>query len=147
MEAKHTEKQIDDETADINDVFHSIALSEERLLKQGFQEGFMKGSLEGEVEGFHLGYHRGAEIGSEIGYYKGVVETLLVISDKREHDIPGKVVSVLQKVLELINQFPTSNAEDVDIIAACDNVRAKFKKACALLKIDGTFPELSKISF
>jgi hypothetical protein len=48
MEAKHTKKQADDETADINDVFHSIALSEERLMKQGFQEGFLKGSLEGE---------------------------------------------------------------------------------------------------
>jgi hypothetical protein len=147
MEAQHTEKNINDEAADINDIFHSIALSEERLLKQGFQEGFMKGSLEGEVEGFHLGYHRGAEIGAEIGYYEGVVETLLVISDKGKHDLPDKVVNALRNVLELIKQFPTSNAEDVDIIAACDNVRAKYKKACALLKMDGTFPELSKLSF
>jgi flagellar biosynthesis/type III secretory pathway protein FliH len=147
MEAKHTEKQINDEAADINDVFLSIALSEERVLKQGFQEGFVKGSAEGEVEGFHLGYHRGAEIGAEIGYYKGVVETLLVISDKRKHDMPDKVVNALQNVLELIKQFPTSNSEDFDMIAACGNVRAKFKKACALMKIDGSFPESSKLSF
>lgn len=147
MAAKHTEKEIDDEAADINDVFHSIALSEEHLTRQGFQEGFRKGCFEGEVEGFHLGYHRGAEIGAEIGYYKGVVDTLLVISDKRKHNIPGKVVSALHKVSDFINQFPTSNVEDVDIIAARDNVRARFKKACALLKIDGTFPELSKFSF
>jgi len=147
MDAQHAKKQIDDETADINDVFHSIVLSEERLMKQGFQEGFLKGSLEGEVDGFHLGYHRGAEIGAEIGYYKGVIEILLVVIDKRKHDIPVKVINALQKVSELINQFPTSNEEGVDIIAACDSVRARFKKACALLKIDGTFPELSKFSF
>jgi hypothetical protein len=147
MATEHIEKKTDDEVADINDAFYYIALSEERLSKEGFQEGFMKGSSEGEVEGFHLGYHRGAEIGAEIGYYKGMVETLLVISDKRKHDIPDKVVHILQKVSDLINQFPTSNTEDVDIIAARDNVRARFKKACALLKIDGTFPELSRFSF
>lgn len=147
MDAQHVEKQIDDETADINDVFHSIVLSEERLMKQGFQEGFLKGSLEGEVDGFHLGYHRGAEIGAEIGYYKGVIETLLVVHDKKKHDIPVKVINALQKVSDLINQFPTSNVEDIDIKAACDSVRAGFKKACALLKIDGTFPELNKFSF
>lgn len=147
MEVKHTKKQADDETADINDIFHSIAVSEEHLMNQGFQEGFLKGSLEGEVDGFHLGYHRGAEIGAEIGYYKGVAETLLVISDRRKHDIPAKVINALQKVSDLINQFPTSNEEDVDIIAACDSIRARFKKACALLKIDGTFPELNKFSF
>jgi hypothetical protein len=147
MEATHTEKQISDETADINDVFHSIVLSEEHLMNRGFQEGFLKGSLEGEVDGFHLGYHRGAEIGAEIGYYKGVVETLLVISGKTKHDMPGKVINALRKVLELINQFPTSNEEDADIIGACDSVRARFKKACALLKIDGTYPELNKKSF
>jgi hypothetical protein len=76
-----------------------------------------------------------------------VVETLLVINEKRKHDVRSKVVNALQNVLELINQFPTSNSEDVDIIAAYDNVRAKFKKACSLLKIDGSFPELSKLSF
>lgn len=147
MDAQHAKKQIDDESPDINDVFHSIVLSEERLMKQGFQEGFLKGSFEGEVDGFHLGYHRGAEIGAEIGYYKGVIETLLVVSEKRKHDIPVKVLNALQKVSDLIDQFPTSNEENVDIIAACDSVRARFKKACALLKIDGTFPELSKFSF
>jgi hypothetical protein len=147
MAAEHSEKKLDDEVPDINDVFLSIALSEEHLSRVGFQEGFTKGCYEGEVEGFHLGYHRGAEIGAEIGYYKGVVDTLLVINDKRKHDVPGKVVSALQKVSELINQFPTSNVEDVDIIAARDKVRARFKKACALLKVDCTFPELSKLSF
>jgi len=34
MDAQHGKKQIDDETADINDVFHSIVLSEERLMKR-----------------------------------------------------------------------------------------------------------------
>lgn len=147
MTAEHTGKETDDEAADINDIFYSIALSEERLAREGFQEGFRKGCFEGEVEGFHLGYHRGAEIGAEIGYYKGVVETLLVISDKRKQNVPAKVFSALQKVSDLINQFPTSNVDDVDIVAARDNVRARFKKACALLKIEGTFPELSRFSF
>ncbi|KDR08356.1 hypothetical protein L798_02043, partial [Zootermopsis nevadensis] len=97
---------------------------------------------EEEVEGFHLVYHRGAEI----GYYKGVIDILLIISKKRKHVIPDKVVSALQKVSDVRNHFP-SNVEDVDIIAAHDNVGARFKKACALLKIDGTFPEVSKFSF
>nr|CAD7265244.1 unnamed protein product [Timema shepardi] len=51
---------------DINNVFDSIALSEERLSKEGFQEGVNKGIKEGEIDGYHMGYHRGAELGAEL---------------------------------------------------------------------------------
>jgi hypothetical protein len=114
-------KEINDETADINDVFNSIALSEERLSREGFQ----KGCFEGELEGFQLVYHPGAEI----GYYKGVIDIFLIISNKRKHDIPDKEVGVLQNMSDVINHFPSSDVEDFDTIAAHDNVRARFKKA------------------
>jgi hypothetical protein len=82
---------------------------------------------------------------SRTPFYFILITRIFKREQKFSMPVSGKVVSALQKVSELINQFPTSNVEDVDIIAACDNVRARFKKACALLKVDGTFPELSKL--
>ncbi|PSN45452.1 Oral cancer-overexpressed protein 1 [Blattella germanica] len=131
-----------DNQIDINDAFDSIALSEERISNEGYSEGFSKGVLEGEVEGFHLGYHRGAEIGAELGYYKGIVETIL-----KERETSEKEREALRKVIDLVNQFPSSNKDDIDLVECRDEVRVRFKKACALLKLNLAFSESSNLSF
>lgn len=56
---------------DINDIFDSIACSEETSNEQGYEEGIQKGLHDGEIDGFHLGYHKGAQIGAELGFYNG----------------------------------------------------------------------------
>lgn len=128
---------------DINEVFDSIAFSEERISNEAYHEGFSKGEKEGRVEGYHLGYHRGAELGAEIGFYKGV---LLSVSDYEKAQSP-KVESTLQKLKTLVESFPRSNIEDVDLLAVIDDVRAQFRKVSSLLKLNIQYPAPSSMSF
>lgn len=132
------------ECDDINDVFESIAFSEQKVSDGAFEEGFVKGTSEGEVEGYHLGYHRGAEIGAEIGYYSGCIDALYRVDSHDKHH--PKCMKLMNKIKNLINRFPKHNADDVDIIFLRDNVRAQFKRLCALLKVELSVRENS-VSF
>lgn len=123
------------ECDDINDVFESIAFSEQKVSDSAFEEGFVKGVSEGEVEGYHLGYHRGAEVGAEIGYYSGCIDALCKVDSLGKHNNP-KCIELMHKIKNLINSFPRHNADNVDIIFLRDNIRAQFKRLCSLLKVD-----------
>ncbi|XP_022197493.1 protein LTO1 homolog [Nilaparvata lugens] len=134
------------EDIDINDVFDDIALSEEKIVQNSFQEGLSKGVLEGEIEGFHLGYHRGSEIGSEIGFYSGFVDILISISTLKE-DFPQKGIVILTKLKNLLLEFPRSNVEDCDMVQLLENIRSLYKKLCVMLKIDCRLPMKDELSF
>lgn len=127
---------------DINDIFDDIVLSEERVADEEYQKGFDESAAEGNLEGYHLGYHRGAELGAELGYYEGVLRTYSSTSPATE-----KAERVIATCLELIERFPRTNDEQSDILQLADNIRAQFRKACALLKINGRFPEADQLNF
>ncbi|XP_014241019.1 oral cancer-overexpressed protein 1 homolog [Cimex lectularius] len=125
-----------DEEEDINDAFDSIALGEESVKEESFQEGEEKGRICGLSEGYHLGFHRGAEIGAELGYYSAFTSYYLSL-------LPGlsdKVSNCLEKLKEKVRSVPTENLESFDVHGALDASRALFKKSCALLKIDSCLP-------
>lgn len=126
---------------DINDIFDDIVFTEENLVQQGYEEGYAVGRTEGNTEGYHLGYHRGAELGAEIGYYLGIVEAFGKINSTE------KITKVLNNLREMLVSFPKNNDENVDIFDRANNIRAQFKKACAMLKINGKYPEADELSF
>lgn len=127
---------------DINDIFEDILLTEESLEQQGYDEGFAEAVSAGNSEGFHLGYHRGAELGAELGYYLGVIEVYL-----KSKTIPDKYRSALSAVKTAIVTFPKTNDEQVDIFETANQIRAQFRRCCALLKISGKYPEADTLSF
>ncbi|KAI5646225.1 methyltransferase domain-containing protein [Phthorimaea operculella] len=131
--------QMADET-DFNDVLDNIFLREESQHKESYEEGFKAGSLAGNPEGYHLGYHRGAELGRELGYYYGTVLEYLTANESAESKYPEKLLNQLTKLKDLIEAFPKDNCEDQDILGMADNIRAQYKKACALLKISSANP-------
>lgn len=126
---------------DINELFDNILLTEEIQEEEGYSEGYLDGQTSGNTEGYHLGYHRGAELGAELGYYLAVATTHF---EKTNSD---KILKNLTNLKELINSFPKTNDPEVDIIQSAENIRALFKKVCALLKIDGKFPGADKLTF
>lgn len=132
---------------DINDIFDSIACSEETSNEQGYEEGIQKGLHDGEIDGFHLGYHKGAQIGAELGFYNGVVETYIQLCKKGDIKLHDKVTTLLEKIKDLIDKFPRENIEDKDIFDLASGIRVKYKKLCSLLKIDGGFPYDDSISY
>lgn len=126
---------------DINELFDDILLTEEIQEEEGYSEGYSTGQKSGNTEGYHLGYHRGAELGAELGYYLAVAKTHF------ERTKSDKILKNLTNLTNLINSFPKTNDPEIDIIQSAENIRALFKKVCALLKIDGKFPGADKLTF
>lgn len=127
---------------DINDIFDDIALIEDRLNEEGYQKGLEAGKSCGNTDGYHLGYHRGAEIGAELGYYYGVLKSHVGNESNTERQQKS-----IETVLKLIDEFPRTNDPEIDILELADNIRAQYRKTCAVLKINGKFPESDQLSF
>lgn len=127
---------------DINDIFDDIVLTEERISEQSYGEGFEAGKLTGNTDGYHLGYHRGAELGAELGFYNGTLTKA-----KDELKCSERASKAIETCLELIDAFPRTNDENCDILGEADRIRAQYKKTCALLKINGKFPDSDQLTF
>ncbi|CAG9815577.1 unnamed protein product [Phaedon cochleariae] len=136
-----------DKDTDINDIFDDILLGEEKVIEKAYEEGFKIGVSKGSAEGYHLGYHRGAELGAEIGFYTGIIERYLEYYKHIATSNQEKIVSALEKLKEILCNFPIHNTEEVDIIELANTIRANFKKVCAQCKIDASFPEKDNLSF
>lgn len=129
---------------DINDVFDEIVLCEDRKNTEGYEKGVADGKREGNTDGYHLGYHRGAELGAELGYYYG---TLQAHSKSEQNTVTDRQQKSIESVLKLIENFPRTNDEQVDIFNLADNIRALYRKTCAILKISGKYPDSDQLSF
>lgn len=125
---------------DLNDIFDDIVLIEDRKNEEGYQKGFETGKSIGNTDGYHLGYHRGAELGAELGYYYGVLKSHHKENTERQQ-------KSIESVLKLIDEFPRTNDENTDILGLADQIRAQYRKTCALLKINGKFPESDQLTF
>lgn len=132
------------ESSDINKVFDDIVFSEEKISEESYKKGYEDGVAEGNTEGYHLGYHRGAELGSELGYYYGY---LLQHSSNADKLLSDRAKKSAELCLDLISQFPRTNDETVDLFKLVDNIRAQYKKSCALLKVSGKHPEADTLNF
>lgn len=125
-----------------NDIFNEIALCENRINEKSYQEGFEIGKSIGNTDGYHLGYHRGAELGAELGYYYSVLHTYLNSEQNTERQRKS-----IETVLKLIIDFPRTNDEQSDIFGLADTIRAQYRKTCAILKINGKYPDSDQLSF
>lgn len=82
-----------------------------------------------------------------LGYYLGTVCYHLENKDKPENSYSEKVIKQLEKVKELVDAFPRTNSEDHDILGLAENIRAQYKKTCALLKVSSGNPYGTGVSF
>jgi len=132
------------ELDDINSLFDSIVLSEDRLVSEGYERGYRAGQKEGSKEGERLGRERGGKIGTEIGFYLGFVEVWREIY--REEDVgerrKEKVLLALQKLEKEAITFPRVNSKE-ELAERLDQVRAKFRLLCSLLKVNSDFSSSS----
>lgn len=133
-----------DEHRDINDLFDEIVLCEDRKNTEGYEKGVADGKRAGNTDGYHLGYHRGAELGAELGYYYG---TLQAYSKSERNTVTDRQQKSVESVLQLIDNFPRTNDEQADIFNLADNIRAQYRKTCAILKISGKYPDSDQLSF
>nr|CAI5850417.1 unnamed protein product [Callosobruchus analis] len=131
---------------DINDAFDEILFAEEKAINDAYGTGFKEGATQGNIEGYHLGYHRGAELGAELGFYIGVVECCLE-SCHNHFTVSHKIQEELEYLKELLGCFPRENDETVDILSLAEEIRTKYKKVCARMKLNIPYPEKNTMSF
>jgi len=131
--------------SDINEIFEDIALSENKFTDKGFSEGVEEGLKKSYSEGDQLGRDRGKQIGQEIGFYKGfVAEFKTQVTDKSDKK-SEKILNVIRKIETLTNEFPEYNCKE-GFEEKLEELRAKFKLLCSLLKINSEF-NLNKTSW
>ncbi|CAF4857423.1 unnamed protein product [Pieris macdunnoughi] len=135
------------ENRDFNDILDDIVLSEDAQEKESYKEGYQQGVETGNADGFHLGYHRGFQLGRELGYYMRIVRHHLELNDTLDPKYSDKILKQLQKIKELIDEFPRTNSEEHDILKMAETIRAQFRKACSLLKISSNMPYDAGVSF
>lgn len=131
---------------EINDVFEDILFAEEKIISESYEEGFSIGAAQGNTEAYHLGYHRGAEVGAKLGFYIAVLESCVKHVQSQSKDYIEKVKPLVD-LIEVIQDFPKRNVEDLDILELMNNISAKFKKICVLFKINIKYPHTDKLSF
>lgn len=59
----------------------------------------------------------------------------------------GKYPKDLNTLKQLLDSFPRYNDPEVDILDLFNQIRAKFKKVCAVLNIQVDFVEKNNLSF
>lgn len=123
---------------DINEVFDDITLSENKFTEAGFSEGLKAGQSNSHLEGEKLGSERGTQIGSEIGFYSGFVAEYKLHYLEPKDKKSEKIISVLRKIETLVTEFPAYNSKE-GFEEKLEDIRAKFKLLCSLLKISSEF--------
>jgi len=131
---------MDANNGDINDLFDSIVLSEDRIVCESYETGYKAGESEGFSEGLRLGSERGKKIGSEIGFYLGFVEQWrkFYLTESGDQHRREKVLSALNKLEKAAVDFPHFNSRE-ELSVKLDSIRSKFKLVCSLLKINSVF--------
>jgi len=130
---------------DINSLFDSIVLSEDRLVCEGYNRGYKAGKQEGSKEGERLGREKGGKIGAEIGFYLGFVEQWREVysGDGVEDKRKERIVLALEKLDKEAKNFPQINSKE-ELVDKLDKIRAKFKLLCSLLKVNSDFSKSLK---
>ena len=121
--------------ADINEVFDAITFSEDRIVRTGYEEGYKRGSQEGEREGFQLGLEKGSEVGQELGFYRGFAEAWLQELGGKQEKKFEKTIKQLEKLLALLEAFPSTNVKESDGGEKIREARARFKTICSVLQV------------
>ncbi|XP_057377622.1 protein LTO1 homolog [Daphnia carinata] len=136
----------------------------------GFQEGFDLGNQKGAEIGSEIFYYRGFAKGwiallseNECDFTQTLHHLLELcpnslnpefvdeVNQSRLREQQGKTnpksVKALKKLLKLLDCFPQDNPKSQDIIALLQEIRAKFKHCCAILKVDASYSAKGQFNF
>ena len=134
---------------------------------EGFQEGFELGRQKGSEIGSEIFFYRGfakSWIALLSGDLSEVFNQLLevcpvslnpdVVNDihqiglkKQQEETDLKPLKALKKLLALLERFPQENPKNQDILSLLQDIRAKFKYCCAVLKIDASYSVNNQLNF
>jgi HUS1 checkpoint protein len=133
----------------------------------GFQEGFDLGRQKGSEIGSEIFFYRGfakswiALLSGDLSEaFKQLLELCPVslncdvlheiyqieLKNKTE-EADSKSLKALTKLLTLLERFPQENPKNQDIVSLLQDIRAKFKHCCAILKVDASYSGNNQLNF
>lgn len=127
---------------DIQHVFDSIAVCEDAIVKEAYQEGFQQGEKEGYEEGFHLGTQQGRKIGAEVGFYKGFARGWIAVISGGGAEACRVISEQLECKQESFNSEVTSEIRSLcQELTVSDSKNPSASKALKkLLELTESFP-------
>lgn len=156
------------------DNFVNKAFEEGRIQgeKSGYQEGFDLGYKKGSEISTEIYFYKGfakswiALISNDASDFSKTftqllepclpsVDTDIVLELKTiekhiyqtNQEVDPKTLKALQRLLQLLQNFPEENPKNQDIVSLLQDIRAKFKHCCALLKVDTSYSAKSELNF
>eukprot|EP00301_Raphidiophrys_heterophryoidea_P015062 c23581_g1_i1.p2 GENE.c23581_g1_i1~~c23581_g1_i1.p2 ORF type:complete len:162 (+),score=37.99 c23581_g1_i1:28-486(+) len=114
-----------------DDVFDSILHVEQTSFENGRELGVVQTTKEKEKEGFDFGVVQAGQLSYEMGYYLGCCSVLRAVHQKSP--FPQRMEQAILKLEGLCRQFHELEADDPELSACVDNIRAKFKQLKSLL--------------
>ncbi|XP_052861040.1 protein LTO1 homolog [Anopheles cruzii] len=134
------------ENDNINDVFEEIFLTEERVIDESYHQGLEDGRQQESVEeAFDYGHKKGSEIGREIGFYQTIATE--VASQETLVASNGRALTLLKEIEVAIEKFPCDNDPNVDLLHNLQQIRNKYRRLCALLKLPYKYEQGHELTF
>lgn len=140
--------------------------------KIGYQEGFDLGHTKGSEIASEIFFYQGFAkswiglISDDNSDFNKTFEQLLepclssidsdIVSELKNiqkhiyqgsQEVDPKSLKALKKLLQLLQNFPEENPQYQDIVSLLQDIRAKFKHCCALLKVDTSYSAKSELNF
>ncbi|KAG6819470.1 hypothetical protein H0H93_011510, partial [Arthromyces matolae] len=116
------------------------SLSHNIFYETGFEDGFEHGKIHGLIEGRALGRAKGFEVWEELGFYEGFAHMWKAIFEKQGRN-DERAMNHMQRLLDLISQFPRTNPSDTDetdFPKLFRQIRSRYKALCSTLGVRPT---------
>jgi flagellar biosynthesis/type III secretory pathway protein FliH len=118
------------ELFDLDDLLEQANLSETKIFEQGVKEGLEEGhrqaAEEGWIAGLAQGVGVGLDLGEQLGFAKYISEAVsssrLKLASPQEEE---KVKKICDQIVGLVEGFPLTNVDEVDLAKLADDIRAK----------------------
>ena len=119
--------------ADLDAAMDAAVMIQETWRREGEEEGRAAGA--GDTDAYELGLRQGRELGREAGFVAGCCAAFRELS---EHDPArwAKVRATVEQMERALQQIRWDDAADESLSVCMETVRAKYKQACALLKLE-----------
>ncbi|XP_058053491.1 protein LTO1 homolog [Anopheles bellator] len=138
-------ESISHDNDDINDVFEDIFLTEERVIVKSYHQGLEDGrQQEAVAEAFDYGHKKGSEIGREIGFYQTIVTELASQQVAASNE---RALTLVKEIEVAVEKFPRGNDPNVDLLHNLQQIRNKYRRLCALLKLPYKYEQGHDLTF
>ena len=119
---------------DLDRAFDKIVSFESESVRKGLEAGKIEAANRAKGQGFKLGLEKGFELGSEVGFYLGFAESC---GNLTPAELSPKAEKAARRLIEIGGNIPEENIPEngQDFGGKLQEMRAKFKQLCSLLKV------------